>query len=567
MGAFPKSGEPIDLKRARMRIKTKLALSFGVLVALSTIVGGVGFYSAEKLSASINEIGIVRLPSVQGLLMVESSATLVRATNATLLIETLPEDKRAAQLAAMDGAWKRLDEGYNIYAPLPQTEEEAVEWTKFVPAFDAWKTDAKALTALIAEWQTLAKAGKTEEADAKHAAAQTAYLELGSKFKAAMDHFGPILKINMDVGAQEVAKGANAVHTGELMIVVGGSIAIFLGLGLAFFMSRDFNKAVRQFGEALDPISRGDLTHSIDTSRRDEFGVMATQLHTAMESVRETIAGVSMSSQSVAAAATQIAASAEEMSQTLKTQEHEAQQVSAAVSQMSASVVEVARKSGDAANNAKESGEQASAGGEIVRKTVDEMTTIDSEVTHAAGAVEDLAARSETIGKVIGVINDIAEQTNLLALNAAIEAARAGEHGRGFAVVADEVRKLAERTSTATKEVATTVQSIQVGTRDAVEKIKACTTRVQDGVKLANQAGGALERIVQGSGGVQAMVASIAAAAEEQSAASDQVARSIQSITASSQESAQAATQAAQAAANLSQQSETLRELVLRFKV
>jgi methyl-accepting chemotaxis protein len=382
-----------------------------------------------------------------------------------------------------------------------------------------------------------------------------------------MSHFEPILKINVDIGADEVKVASERVATANMMIISGIAGALIAGIGLALVISRDVSRAMGQFLAALDPISRGDLTQSINTSRTDEFGVMATRLHAAIESMRETIAGVSMTSQSVAAAATQIAASAEEMSQTLKTQEREATQVSAAVSEMSASVVEVARKSSDAAGNAKDSGEQAAVGGEIVRRTVGEMNTIDSEVTNAAGAVEDLAARSDTIGKVIGVINDIAEQTNLLALNAAIEAARAGEHGRGFAVVADEVRKLAERTTTATKEVGETIKSIQVGTRDAVEKIKACTTRVQDGVKLAGQAGSALDKIVQGSGGVQTMVASIAAAAEEQSAAADQVARSIQSITASSQESSQAASQAAEAAANLSQQSETLRELILRFKV
>jgi len=550
-----------------MQIKTKLIGSFTVLVALAAAVGGVGFYSSIKLSESINEIGVVRMPSVQGLLMVESSATMIRATNSTLLMEGLSDASRASQIAALNAAWKRLDEGYKIYEPLPQTDEEAAEWKQFVPAFEQWKSAARSLTNQIEQWSEARKAGKAAEAAELHAKAELAYLELGNTFRAAMSHFDPIMKINVDIGAEEVNKATARVSTARTMILGGILGAFFAGVGLAMYISRDVAKAMVKFLDALDPISRGDMTQPIDTTRTDEFGVMAKRLHAAIDSMRETIAGVSMTSQSVAAAATQIAASAEEMSQTLKTQEREATQVSAAVSEMSASVVEVARKSSDAATNAKDSGEQAAVGGEIVRKTVSEMNTIDGEVTNAAGAVEDLAARSDTIGKVIGVINDIADQTNLLALNAAIEAARAGEHGRGFAVVADEVRKLAERTTTATQEVGETIKSIQLGTRDAVDKIKACTTRVQDGVKLAGQAGSALDKIVQGSAGVQTMVASIAAAAEEQSAAADQVARSIQSITASSQESSQAATQAAEAAANLSQQSETLRELILRFKV
>ena len=241
--------------------------------------------------------------------------------------------------------------------------------------------------------------------------------------------------------------------------------------------------------------------------------------------------------------------------------------MSAAVEEMASSASEVAQKSEATSKAAADSRSQADEGGKIVAGTVHEMKLISEEVTSSASSVSDLGKKGEQIGAIIEVINDIADQTNLLALNAAIEAARAGEHGRGFAVVADEVRKLAERTTKATEEVAQSIREIQTGTGDAVQKIQSGSGRVSKGVELANSAGDALAKIVAGSGSVVEMVASIAAAATEQSAASEQIARSVQEISAVTRESTQGASQAAQAAANLSKDAERLRSLVAKFKV
>ena len=192
---------------------------------------------------------------------------------------------------------------------------------------------------------------------------------------------------------------------------------------------------------------------------------------------------------------------------------------------------------------------------------------IATDVGSSATAVTTLGDKSQQIGEIIKVINDIADQTNLLALNAAIEAARAGEHGRGFAVVADEVRKLAERTTKATEEVASSIKDIQVQTGSAVQLIESGSTRVAKGVDLAQNAGQALGRISQSSQGLAGMVQSIAAAAEEQAASSQQIAKAVETINAVTRESSQGAAQVAQAASDLSQQSEKLQGMVQRFKL
>lgn len=238
----------------------------------------------------------------------------------------------------------------------------------------------------------------------------------------------------------------------------------------------------------------GDLTKAIDLNRRDEIGQLADGFNTFVKKLRGVIHEVKGSATEVASVATEIAASAE---------------------QMSSAVGEVAQQTMKVSSSAQESGTVAQHGREIVEKTVSGMDEINTSVRESSACIGQLGARGEQIGQVIQVINDIADQTNLLALNAAIEAARAGEHGRGFAVVADEVRKLAERTTKATEEIGESISAIQTETKAAVERMASGQEQVQRGVTLAASAGESLQEIVAGASNVAGMIQSISAAAEE----------------------------------------------------
>ncbi|MEL7484838.1 MAG: methyl-accepting chemotaxis protein, partial [Planctomycetota bacterium] len=345
---------------------------------------------------------------------------------------------------------------------------------------------------------------------------------------------------------------------------------VLVGLGLFVFLLRMLvTKPIASVVAVVQDIAQGegDLTKRLNVDRNDEIGKLSHWFDRFLDNIHGIISQVSGATSEVSAAATEIAASSEEMAHGLEHQRTQTGQVSAAVEEMSGSVREVAAKSNEAVEIVRTSSDDATEGGEIVGKTVGEMHAISSQVNASADAVRELGTKSEAIGEIISVINDIADQTNLLALNAAIEAARAGEHGRGFAVVADEVRKLAERTTTATEEVAKSIREIQSETERAVGEITTSTSQVDEGVKLATAAGEALQRIVAGSDQLRGAVESISAAAAEQANASDEIARSTESINAVTGESAQGASQAAQAATQLSQAAEGLQSLVNRFKL
>ncbi|QDU71008.1 methyl-accepting chemotaxis protein [Mucisphaera calidilacus] len=336
-----------------------------------------------------------------------------------------------------------------------------------------------------------------------------------------------------------------------------------------WIINRSIQKPLRHLAERFKDIAEGegDLTQRVRYKNKDEIGEVSGYFDLFMDRLHKTISEVSSATEQVAASAGQIASSSRQVTDQAHDQTQQLTQISSAVEEMSSSVVEVAKKSSDANQNAEQAGDKAQEGGDIVRQTVTGINGIADMVRDAAVAVDALGERSEAIGEVIAVINDIADQTNLLALNAAIEAARAGEHGRGFAVVADEVRKLADRTTKATEEIAESIKTIQVETKSVVGRIEAGTEQVSEGVQLAERAGGSLEEIVTGSQQVAAMIQSIAAAAEQQSSAAEEISHSLDSISGTTRVSAESASQASEAAGDLASQADRLRSMIGQFKI
>jgi len=312
-------------------------------------------------------------------------------------------------------------------------------------------------------------------------------------------------------------------------------------------------------------IAQNDFTHRIEL--RSDKDVLGRAFKTMTENLSQVIGRLSINANELVAAATEISATSEQASQGAREQANQVGQVSAAIEEMSATVAESSQNAVEASQAAGKASETATAGGEIVRGTISGMQKIADVVRNSAASIGKLADSAHQIGTIIGVIDDIADQTNLLALNAAIEAARAGEQGRGFAVVADEVRKLAERTGKATGEITDMIKGIQDQTSDAVASMEAGIHEVDSGREMADRAGASLDEIVNVSQQVMNMIEQISRATREQTSAAEQVARNIDSVTLITQETAKGAKQSADAAETLNRQAEGMHEIVQLFKV
>jgi len=361
---------------------------------------------------------------------------------------------------------------------------------------------------------------------------------------------------------------ALAMQTAVVQTVVGGLIVanIICAVG-ALIVVGWLLRPVRTLINHLKDVAsgEGDLTHRLDETQTDEMGEVATQFNLFCGKMRDIVAEVMRSSDEVAAAATEISATTEHLLIGVREQHGRSTQVAAAVEESTASVSEVARRSAAANTSAEQAGAAAADGGREVQGTIGVIEQIAKEVEGTAESIGALGKQSEEIGRIATVINDIADQTNLLALNAAIEAARAGEHGRGFAVVADEVRKLAERTASATGEIASSIRSIQTESQQAVVRMQAGSVQVRTGVEQARRAGAALERIVSSAGEVAGMVKSIAATSGEQAKATEEIASAISSIAGITEQFGKSTEETAAACLQLSQKAESLRGLVRQF--
>ena len=317
----------------------------------------------------------------------------------------------------------------------------------------------------------------------------------------------------------------------------------------------------------MEKFADGDLTVSLEVTKDDSIGKLFKGFNLAIQKINDIITKLSEASLATASASTEISSSAEEMAAGSQEQSAQTSEIASAVEQMNKTIVDTTKNATVAAENAKGAGQKAIEGGKVVSQTIEGMNRISDVVSKSAKTVYMLGQNSDKIGEIISVIDDIADQTNLLALNAAIEAARAGEQGRGFAVVADEVRKLAERTTKATKEIADMIKQIQHDTGEAVSSMQQGTKEVEVGKQLVHEAGDVLKEIITSSQKVSDTIVQVAAASEEQSSASEEIRNNIEGISNITNEASKGIQQIARAAEDLNMLTINLQDLVNKFKL
>jgi methyl-accepting chemotaxis protein len=360
------------------------------------------------------------------------------------------------------------------------------------------------------------------------------------------------------------------IYFGELELmggVIGGLIFALFTLGISHYLGNINGKRAQLLVEGMHAMSKGDLTHKVNITGKDEFAWMCWEYSQGRKGFMGLVKEILGSAGQLAAAAEELSAVTEQSNNGVLRQQGEIEQVATAMNEMSATVTEVSRNASSAATAAQEADDRAKEGCDVVNTTVETINNLASEVERTSEVIENLKEDSISIGTVLDVIRDIAEQTNLLALNAAIEAARAGEQGRGFAVVADEVRTLASRTQQSTREINDMIERLQNGANQAVNVMEMGRTKAEESVEQAAKAGEALQAITGVVDNIRSMNIQIASAAEEQSSTAEEINRNIVNISEVAQETAGGSQQTASASDELAKLASDLQSQVGKFKI
>jgi len=372
-----------------------------------------------------------------------------------------------------------------------------------------------------------------------------------------------VLEIAMDRSTYVAAIDS----TRNLTLLIGG-VALLIGLLIAWYIGRSITGPISKAVEAMNDIAEGegDLTKRLDQSGKDEIAQLSGAFNQFAERVHGIILQVSGSTAQLASAAEQMATVTQETNKGVQQQQSETEQVATAMNEMTATVQGVAHHATEASGAAKSADDEAHAGKAVVGKTISSINALADDIDNATTIINKVETDSVSISAVLEVIRGVAEQTNLLALNAAIEAARAGEQGRGFAVVADEVRTLASRTQESTREIQQVIERLQEGARQAVQAMEASRNGSQESVELAGAAGESLNAITEAVTTISDMNIHIASAAEEQGCVAEEINKNVVNISHIVQQTAEGAQQTFHSSNDLARLATELQELVGQFK-
>ena len=536
-----------------LNIAPRASLGFAFIAVLVVLLGVFAVNRMTLMRQASLDMSANQLPSVTYLGNMTENVLRMRILSFRVLVNREPAALQEAEtrIGVLVDKVKTAQAGY---AALPQGTDEVALYKTFVLTLDNYfKAQAEMLN--------LSRQGKVDEMRAL----------INSRIKDGTDQMGEqlnkLIAINAAGAKQADADAGQSYSDAITGVIVVSVAAALLTVLLAWLLTRSIVTPLRKALDVAETIAGGNLTSVIEDNGRDEPARLISALSTMQTNLRQTIQHIAGSATQLASAAEELSAVTEEASRGLQQQNNEIDQAATAVNEMTAAVEEVARNAVSTSEASNQSNQAARLGRDRVVETVGAIQTMTQDVQNTAAMIEGLATQGRDIGKVLDVIRAIAEQTNLLALNAAIEAARAGEAGRGFAVVADEVRALAHRTAQSTQEIEKMVAGIQNGTGEAVQSMQQSNQRTQDTLEMARAAGVALEQITQSISLINERNLVIASASEEQAQVSREVDRNLVNIRDLATQSAAGANQTSAATHELSRLAVDLNAMVARFVI
>ena len=536
-----------------LNIAPRAFIGFAFIAVLVVLLGVFAVNRMTQMRQSSQDMSANQLPSMTHLGTITENVLRMRILSFRVLVNREPAALQEAE-TRIGVLADKVKTAQAKYATLPAGAEEAALYKAFGVTLDNY---LKAQAEMVA----LSKQGKVDEMRAL----------INSRIKDGTDQMGEqlnkLIAINA-ADAKQADEDAGQSYEGAITGVVAVSVvAALLTVLLAWLLTRSIVTPLRKAVEVAETIAAGNLSKTIEDDGKDEPARLLSALSTMQASLRQTIQHIAGSATQLASAAEELSAVTEEASRGLQQQNNEIDQAATAVNEMTAAVEEVARNAVSTSEASGQSDQAAREGRDRVMETVGAIQTMTQDVQNTSAMIEGLAAQGRDIGKVLDVIRAIAEQTNLLALNAAIEAARAGEAGRGFAVVADEVRALAHRTAQSTQEIEKMVAGIQNGTGEAVQSMQQSNQRSQTTLEMARAAGASLEQITASISLINERNLVIASASEEQAQVSREVDRNLVNIRDLATQSAAGANQTSAASHELSRLAVDLNGMVARFVV
>ncbi|MCQ3033957.1 methyl-accepting chemotaxis protein [Pseudomonas syringae] len=536
-----------------MNIAPRAFLGFALIGTLMLVLGVFALSQMSKIRDAGDEIAKSSVPSIQSLDRLTEISIRLRVLSYRLLINREPDiQRKTIDLFAMRN--KQITDAQAVYEKFITSPEEQSAYNEYVRLLGEYRQ-------LEERIKSLSRAGKIDELGQL----------LNEETLANSDQMNVALARLVEINAKELRDtnmdAAEQYSSAFTLVVSLLIITTILTILFAWLLTRSITQPIASALEAAETIAEGNLTRPIKADGTDEAGRLLAAMQKMQEKLRDTLTRISGSATQLASAAEELNAVTDESARGLAEQNNEIEQAATAVNQMTSAVEEVARNAVSTSEASKNATASAGDGRDLVQETVNAIERMSGDVQSTATLIGNLAEESRDIGKVLDVIRGLADQTNLLALNAAIEAARAGEAGRGFAVVADEVRALAHRTQQSTSEIERMIGSIQGGTEQAVSSMRNSTERAESTLSIAKGAGLALDTINTAVVEINERNLVIASAAEEQAQVAREVDRNLVNIRDLSAQSSDGATQTSAASSELTRLAVDLNGMVSRFSL